>query len=267
MNKQPVLWTGWNCDPYSSGGDPLPISRWRADHLMVPQGKCCTRAETCMSPEKRSSSDSMKTNVVWLVAAMTLHASRCKHPQLHHCECTLGRWMIHFTADRIEHEELWLPANQGARSTTVDGGWCLPGAGTSGHTPDNHSPHVGVPHGWLSGSMSACPWSLDPPCTQPYMPQNSTPMRPGPKPGIEACRMAMQVLQLVVQSDIICQEVMHLDKLPTADLLHQPVRDGVSCRWQNEARPWAWGESLIVSDSLGSLPHSEAIASVPLVMS
>ena len=51
-------------------------------------------------------------------------------------------------------------------------------------------------------------------------------MRPGPKPGIEACSMAMQVLQLVVQSDIICQEVTHLDKLPTADLLHQPVRDG-----------------------------------------
>ena len=27
-------------------------------------------------------------------------------------------------------------------------------------------------------------------------------------------------------SNIICQDVTHLDKLPTADALHQPVRDG-----------------------------------------
>ena len=42
--------------------------------------------------------------------------------------------------------------------------------------------------------------------------------------------LGLRLVVLVMQSDIICQEVTHLDKLPTADPLHQPVQDGVSCQ-------------------------------------
>ena len=191
-------------------------------------------------------------NVVWPAAAMTLHANRCNHPLLHHCECTLGRWMIYSMADWTEQAALLLrnvaACKQGCkechgrwRSIAT---WCW---NVRSYSCQPHPQYWGasrmIRQQYASMSLVLgssvrtailCHKTVHLWCQGWHLPE----------PGIEACSMAMQVLQLVMQSNIICQEVTHLDKLPTVYPLHQPVWDGVSCWWQNEARQWAQGESL-----------------------
>ena len=77
INKHPVLWTGWRYDSYSSGGDTPPISRWTADHLMIPQANAAHVPKHACPQKSSAPSIPGGTTVVWPAAAMTLHASRC----------------------------------------------------------------------------------------------------------------------------------------------------------------------------------------------
>ena len=77
INKHPVLWTGWRYDSYSSGGDTPPISRWTADHLMIPQANAAHVPKHACPQKSSAPSIPGGTKVVWPAAAMTLHASRC----------------------------------------------------------------------------------------------------------------------------------------------------------------------------------------------